>query len=269
MNFAKEVDVYGSHDNIHWDFVQKDILYAVGDQSKLTIDFTQPQKFTHYRLRLANNLEQISFDSVHLIYSIEAIEETYFIEYLVPAFHIESRDRRTVIHIEGLRNLRLCDITIHTDSMFRRTAGTPHGIRKEIYNLSFDGTSYADTTIPLNRRLSEADTYRLTIEDADDRPIRINSITVRYYADDLVFEGNAGESFTLVFGRDPARAAPVYDIARYKNEILAGAVDRAVISEIHFTGVPQERDYTLIFNVVIIAVTLLLGTVILLKLKKK
>jgi hypothetical protein len=47
--FAKSVDVFGSYDNIHWEFVQSDMLYAVESKSKLGINFNRPQKYTHYR----------------------------------------------------------------------------------------------------------------------------------------------------------------------------------------------------------------------------
>ena len=270
-NFAKEVDVYGSYDNINWDFVQKDKIYSIDDKLKLTIEFVHPQKFTHYRLKLANNLEQISFDAVNLIYSIETSEETYFIETLEPRFNVESGNRKTNIVIEGLKNLRLCDITIHTDSMFKRNASTSHGISKEIFNLSLSDTSYSDTTIPLNWHISSDETYIITIADADDKPIQIDGITVRYYADEIVFKGNANEAYMLEFGTDSSKAAPIYDIERYKNEILKGTIDQAIIGEILYATekVTPERNYKAVFNIVIIVVTLLLGTVIILKLKKK
>ena len=273
-NFAKEVDLYGSYDNINWEFVQKDKIYSIDGKSKLTIEFAHPQKFTHYRLALANNLEQISFDTVNLVYSIEMTEETYFIETIEPRFNVESENRRTNIVIEGLKNLRLCDITIHTDSMFKRNADTPQGARKEIFNLSLNDTSYSDTTIPLNWQISSDETYIITIADADDKPIQIDGITVRYYADEVVFEGNTNEAYMLEFGADSSKTAPVYDIERYKNEILKGKIDKLEMGEIAYTiyeieEIPPERDYRLIFNIVIIVITLLLGTVIILKLKKK
>ena len=270
-NYAKEVDVYGSYDNVNWDFIQKDTIYSIDDKSKLVIEFFDSQKFTYYRLKLANNLEQISFDTVNLVYSIETSEETYFIESLEPEFSIESGDKRTNIVIKDLKNLRLCDVTIYTDSMFKRNIRTSHGINKEIFNLSLNGTSYSDTTIPLAWNISRDETYIITIMDADDKPIQVDSIVVRYYADELVFNGNSDEVYTLEFGEDSTKTAPVYDIERYKNEILQGTIDRAVIGEISYAvgETLPERDYKLIFNIVIIGITVLLGTVILLKLKQK
>jgi len=93
---------------------------------------------------------------------------------------------------------------------------------------------------------------------------------VRYYADELVFERKEGEAYTLDFGRDATKRAPVYDIERYKNEVLLGAIDRAVLGEIRYTTeeIAPERDYRMLFNIVIVVVALLLGIVIVRKLKK-
>ena len=275
-NFVKTVDIYGSYDDIHWEYIQTDKIYSVDMTSKLFINFKRPQKFTHYRFRLANNIELIEFEAVNLIYHIEINTEISFIESLEPTFRVENDDKKTHIIIEGLKNLRLCDITIHTDSMFKRIIRSENGRNKEIYNLSLNGTSYDDTTIPLYWHISKGDTYTLTITNDDDKPININKITARYYADEIIFEGRPNEVYTLEFGSYPVKAAPVYDIARYKSIILAGAIDRLAIGNVHYSEIDDtgkiipvgNNYYELIFNIVIIAITLLLGTVILLKIKK-
>ena len=270
--FAKTVALYGSYDNIHWEFVQDDKLYQVDDVSKLYIAFAKPEKYTHYRIRLDNNLERIAFDAVNLIYSTETNKETYFIESLSHDYSIENDGKYTNIIVEGLKNLRLCDITIHTDSMFQRSVRAPHAAMKELYNLSFDGTSYEDTTIPLHRQVSTDEKYIIIIFNRDDRPIDINGITVRYYADEIVFEAIAGENYTLEFGADHTKTAPIYDMERYKNEILRRGIDRVAIGEIQFAApesTPEERDYSLIFNIVVVVVAVLLGVIIFLRLKRK
>ena len=207
----------------------------------------------------------------NLGYSIVVKEEQYFIESLEPHFNIEYIDKKTKVNIEGLKNLRLYDITIYTDSMFKRNAATQHGISKEIFNLSLNGVSYADTTIPLGGYISKSDIYTITISDYDDKPIVINGLQVRYYADEIVFEGNVGEVYTLEFGNPSVTSAPVYDIARYKHEVLKSPMGVASIGEISIiTQKPRmQLDYQLIFNVTIIIVTLLLATVIFFKLKNE
>jgi hypothetical protein len=271
-DFAKSVDVYGSHDGMNWDYVQNDTLYAVEGKSKLAINFTRPQKFTHYRLRLNNNLERIFFRSVNLVYSVELSEKSWFIEKLIPPYTVESEDKKTKIIIEGLKSLRLCDMTIETDSMFSRNVRASGGITKELYYMVINDTVYADTTLPLNGHIVRDDTYVLTINDADDKPINIKSITVRYYADDLVFEGRAGETYTLEFGFDSIKNAPLYDIGRYRNEILKGPIDRLSMGAIRYTEAPPEPKMVInkiVFNVVVVLVTLLLGVLIVLRLRKR
>jgi hypothetical protein len=267
-NFAKTVNVYGSYDNINWQFIQSDKLYSIDDAVKLHIDFAQPQKYTHYRLQLANNLEKIAFSTALLVYSAETAVENYFIESLEPSYSVEEQDKTTRIIISGLKNLRLCDITLQTDSLFKRTVTTPGGIRKELYNLSLNEVYLADLSMQLDGRITPDDTYTVTIANADDKPINIDAIIVRYYADELVFEAKAGEAYRLEFGADAAKTAPVYDIARYRSEILKGELDHTGIGEIIYAEAPQERDYKPIFNIVVIAIALLLGAVILLRLRK-
>ena len=271
--FAKNVDVYGSYDNIHWEFVQRDQLYRVSDKSKLEINFSTLQKYTHYRFRLNNNLERISFNTVDLTYSVETTQRRYFTEHLLPQFQTEEKDKETHIYIEGLKNLRLSEIVIDTDSMFQRTVEVPNfGIRRELYNLAFSDTDYKDTSIPFNRNTSRDDTLKLIINNGDDRPINITGIMVQYYVDELVFEGSDDEVYTFRFGADTSVRAPIYDIARYKDEILKDDIDRLEMRNITFEEIqpePEQYDYRMIFNIVVVAVAILLGLLIILKLRKR
>jgi len=269
-NFAKTVDVYGSYDNRNWQFIQSDKLYAIDDAVKLSIDFEQAQKYTHYRLRLANNLEQITFISASLDYSVQTAAQYYFIESLSPSFSVEEEDKTTRITIYGLQNLHLYDIAIHTDSMFKRIVSTSGGVSKELYNLTLNDMTLASLNLPLAGRQTLGDSYTLTIANGDDKPINISGITARYYADELVFEALAGETYRLEFGASAEKTTPEYDISRYMNEILKGDLDQVGIGEIVYTVKAEplpQRDYKPIFNIVVIVIALILGTVILLKLK--
>ena len=203
-------------------------------------------------------------------YFINEKTEDSFIENLEPVFTVGSEDRKTNISIEGLKHLRLLDVTIHTDSMFKRTARTQYGVSKEIFNLSINGATDSDTTIPLNMYISRDETYVITISDGDDKPIDVSGVEVRYYACDVVFEADASGAYTLEFGGGPVNTAPVYDIARYKDEILKGPIDEVSIGDISYAAIKitPERDYKLIFNLAIVAVTLLLGVLIIAKLRK-
>lgn len=270
--FAKDIELYGSYDNINWEHVQRDKLYVVDAVSKLQITLQRPQKYTHYRLKLNNNLERISFDTVELVHSIKTINENYFIEQISPHYIVEHADRQTIIKIDGLKNLKLCDITIQTDSMFKRMVYAGNQASKELYHLSFDEFSYEDLTIPLDGRVSADEEYTLTITNGDDKPVNITGITARYYADEIIFDGKAGQPYTLEFDGNSARTAPVYDITQYKSEVLNSTIDRLQLGEIQYMTeepTPQKFDQRIILNVVVVGVAILLGVIILLKLKQK
>ena len=271
-DFTKSVELFGSFDNIHWDRVQDDKLYKVDDKAKLGITFNTPQKYTHYRFKLGNNLERIAFTSVELQYSAETTQKNYFVESLIPTFTVKEEDSITHINITGLQNLRLAEIAIDTDSMFQRNvAALSLGANKELYNLTFNDSVYNDTAMYFDGQMIIDDSLELTVRNGDDKPIDIRGISVKYYAAELVFDGSGGGAYTLYFDADSTVSAPVYDIARYKDEILKGGVDRLEIIGVSFGEPTAERnqyDFKTVFNVVVIIVAVILGLLILLKLKK-
>lgn len=275
--FAKKVTVYGSYDNLHWERIQEDKIYNVDGNRKLQIEFNRPKKFTHYQLRLENNLEKIRFESVYLNYSFENISRLYFEETISPEFSVEELDKYTKIYVHDLSNLRVKEIEIETDSIFKRGAIVETmSVAQEIYNLSFDGIKYRQTVIEMPNTKIIGDTITIIINNYDDTPINITGINVRYYADEIIFKDKGSETFTISFFSDSSISAPVYDIASYKNEILKGDIDSLSIKEINPDEVieveeivEESFDFKLIYNIGIIAVTLLLGILILLKLKNK
>ena len=269
-NFAKQVEIFGSYDGINWTKIQDDIIYSVDNNVKLEILFNKTQKFTHYRFRLSNNLEKISFERVELNYDVSISEKSYFTETITPEFSREEQENNTHIHINGLKNLKLNEITIVSDSVFKRNASTPIN-SKEIYNLNFGDEKYCDTTLEMNWHIPDQDIFTLIIHNNDDKPINIDSIIVTYFADELVFDGSSSNSYTLKFGTDPSAKKPMYDIANYKEEVLKQNIDKLTLSNITFddkTKQENEVNYELIFNITVIIVTIILGVITINKLRK-
>ena len=269
--FAKEIELYGSYDNVNWEFVQNDTLYSIDGKSKLKIDFNKTQKYTHYRFKLGNNLEKISFTSVTLIIDYFTQEKINFVDIVKPNFVVVEKDKSTHINIDGLKNLKLCEITIETDSMFKRTVYSPFVPGSELYNLSFDDTVYNDTTIEYDWQMPNEDIFTLSIFNGDDKPINVTGITAKYYADELVFEDNGSKTYTVQFDADSTKSAPIYDVESYKSDIFRSndEIDRleiksTVIEEVEQT---EQRDYKLIFNIVVTSVALLLAVLILVRLR--
>ena len=129
-----------------------------------------------------------------------------------------------------------------------------------------------------NGVISKEDTLVLVVNNHDDKPIHIKGITVKYAADELIFDGSTGTAFTLQFGQDDKKTPPVYDIVKYKDEILKNNIDRLTIKHVSIDDSnpkeerskeePASSDYTMVFNIVLIGVAVALGLLILLKLRK-
>lgn len=269
INFAKNVEIFGSYDNINWQKLKDDMLYNIDNNHKTKITFEEPQKYTYYRFKLSNNLEKISFDQVYLEYSATQRDEGYFIETIKPEFKVSQNNKDTEIKIKGIKNLKLAEITIVSDSMFKRMLITPYG-EKQIYNLTFKNENYRDTSIPLNWQICNTETLLVTIQNNDDKPIDIQGILVKYYADELIFDGSNSNSFTLEFGASKDKIAPNYDISKYQDLALRQKIDSLEIGKITYDKKEEKAyDYQWIFNIVIVVIGALLGFIILSKMKKQ
>ncbi|WP_312649340.1 hypothetical protein [Aminipila sp.] len=268
INFAKSVEIYGSYDNKNWQKIKDDTLYCVDNHIKTTISFAEPQKYTYYRFKLSNNVEQISFGRVYLEYNETQTKTDYFLKEINPDYRVHEQGSNTEITVKGLKNLKLAEIIIISDSMFKRMLVTPLG-SKEIYHLTFGSETYQDTTIPMDWQISTEENFVVMIQNNDDAPIKIDDIIVRYYADELIFDGSNSDSFTLEYGASKDKTAPEYDIANYKDLALKQDMDALAFTTIATDEKAEKAiDYKWIFNVVIVVIGVLLGAIILSNVKK-
>ncbi|HHV29328.1 hypothetical protein [Acetivibrio mesophilus] len=271
--FAKKVEILGSYDNINWEKVQDDILYSVDGIEKLEINFDSVKKYTHYRFKIPNNLEKISFSSVELKYNMVSYEKEYFSETIIPEYSVVEQENETVIKINNFKNLKLSSITLKTDSTFKRKVTFDGRASKTLYNLNFNDTQYTDLTLPIEPYRVASDTAEIVIENKDDKPINIQGIEAKYLFDELVFEGSGAKEYTLKFGNSEISTPKSYDISSYSEYILDEGYDVLNIKEIKEEPhqVPDntpEYNYKLIFNIVISAVAVIMAVIIFLKIKK-
>jgi len=272
--FAKRVEVFGSYDNVNWEKVKEDILYSVEGIKKLEIQFDSIKKYTHYRFKISNNLEKISFSSVELKYNLVYHEKEYFTETLSPEYNVAEQENKTVIKIKDLKNLKVTGITLKTDSTFKREVTFDGRISKTLYNLNFNGMQYTDLTIAVEPYRITSDTAELVIDNKDDKPINVEGIEIEYLFDELVFEGSGSKEYVLKFGNNEILTPKSYDISNYKEYILDEGYDILNIREIvelpskEPETKPPEYDYKLIFNISIILVAVIMAVIIFLKIKK-
>ena len=274
--FAKNIELRGSFDGVAWDFIRQDQLYRVDGNEKLRIRFAQSLKYAYYRFTVLNNTERRSsndvliIDGVTLEYSQNTVNQAHFADTIAPVYEVEQKDKDTVITLHGLRNVRINEVAIHTDSQFKRPVSFAGYRSKTLYNLRFGENSYQDLDVNFDGYSESADVLELTIHNGDDAPIRVDGISVSYFADEAIFKGENGKTYALSFGDPSVSAAPAYDIVYYKDLILKEGYDQASLGSLTEMAQAEEKrpDMTWIFNVVVVAASLILAAIILLRLKR-
>lgn len=276
--FAKQVELWGGYDNQHWEKIKNDYLYRVEGNQKLEIFFgAEAKKYTHYRFKIANNLEKLTFNAVVLNYNNSTLHKENFTEILTPSFTTEEKEQKTLVKIADLKNLKLDSITLETDSTFKRRVVFENRYDKILYNLNFQNTVYQDTAIPLNSFVAQTDPAVLVIENNDDQPIEIKRIIVKYIVDEVVFAGGKGGNFILKFGNKEITTPPSYDLVNFQEQIIKEGYDLLSMQDLQIEANQDEEreqnkrvqnNYKMLFNVVIVVVAVVLGIIILLKLKK-
>lgn len=265
--FAGTVRVLGSRDGKHWNDVCSDTIYRVDGNERLEIAFPAPQRYGYYRLVAASSMKDVAFSSAALASSSSRSETVLLTETHTPAFTVAQDGQNTLVTLTGLKNLKLLSLTLEASGMFQRMVSAPTG-SKELYQLTFSDVSYRDVTLPLSGVWTE-DALVITIANGDDKPLDITGLSVSYAADELVFEGTQGP-YTLTFGTP--QEAPRYDIESYRAQVLRERIDRVALSAVTLDAPapepPSAFDWQLVFNVVVIAVALLLGFVLLARIRK-
>ena len=188
---------------------------------------------------------------------------------------MEEQDINTLIKLSGLQNIKLDSITLETDSIFKRRVIFADIYEKMLYNLHFQETEYSDLILPLAGFRMNTDTAVLVIENNDDQPIEVKQVLVKYYADEVIFNGAGRAEFVLKFGNQKYTEPPAYDLVNYQEQILQEGYDLLPLRDLKILPAapttadtqPQGLDSRLLFNAVIVAVTLILGVVIIRKLK--
>jgi hypothetical protein len=194
-----------------------------------------------------------------------------FTETLTPAMSVRQDGKTTVIGLDGLRNLTLSEIEIKTDDMFKRNVYV-NGHAYTLYNLVFGSGSYRDLTVPMNGYMCLSDQLDILIDNGDDAPIEIDSVSVSYTVYDAVFQ-NTRSPVTLYLGDDAISGPPRYDIINYKEHIIAEGYGISGIGEISEQSVESEKvpitpDYTMLFNIIIVVAAVLLAVLLIIQLKK-
>lgn len=198
-----------------------------------------------------------------------SLENAESLETFDARFDTEEKDGDTHISIHGVKNLRINEILIETDSSFKRTVVEQEtGISKDLVKLNMAGINLNDTEIELSGERIKGDACTLVIQNMGDMPINIQGIKVQYLADEIVFEDKAGGNYTIEFG-GKAEAIDNDELLSRREEILSGEIDKLEIKSIKTVGEQGKENNRAAAPYIIAALVIVLAFMLFTRIRKK
>ncbi|MBY9080809.1 hypothetical protein KIH86_13275 [Paenibacillus sp. HN-1] len=279
-SFLKHVVLYGSYDGMAWEKALQDDLYRTGQVDKSWIDLGAALKYSYYRLTVLDNAENLSFPAPRLVHQLTEVKSLDFSRTGAPRYEIKEEDGETRIVIDNRDRLKIKRIKLESEGIFlrrydlqdREGSIIPVEGSGELYRMEFKDTRIAGTDIvTMNPVNSPALT--LTIYNKDDAPLALTGIETEYLVDKLIFADNGKGPYHLLYG-NPDAAAPEYDIVNFKTQISQETLGDASLGDeiLKQTAQPVPENGPpvgkLIFNILIVVVSLLLVFILIRKAKK-
>jgi hypothetical protein len=268
-DLLKQVEVAGSYDGLVWEAVTAGQVWRVSGLEKNHLLLPAVKKYGYYRIRIPDDLDDTRL-GLQAVLSHRETWQTPYRRHTTPVYEIKQENRETHIVIQNHDHLRISVISLTVDGNFQRTyrvlaGGSPvlDAGRGEFYNLRFRDFQVSNTAVTFVRNPLSARTITLVIEDKDNPPLDVRGVVLEYLVDKLVFEDKGRGPYSLHFG-NPAAQAPSYEIELFKKhvereiqgQLVPGALVRYAVPEPE--PVPEQRDWRLVFNIVIGLVSLLL-----------
>ncbi|MCX7745881.1 MAG: DUF3999 family protein [Clostridia bacterium] len=275
--YLKNIELYGSYDNVEWEYIMKDTIYKVENLTKNEIALNNTQKYKYYRIKVLNNIENINITKASVIYDSVNLVHNDYLKRSYLKYDMETKDRDTWITIQNGNKLKLKSFRIDAGGNFNRhyeiyeKNGNEYsytGIKGEIYNLKFKDMDIANTVLDLSSQPLNSQLIRIKIFNQDDRPLDIKNIEVTSYVDKLVFESKGAKDNKLYFGSEKA-SKPQYEMETFKGHVEKESqdlcsLDKVMLNKAADKGKEQNKEdekkinSKFIFNAVLILLSVCL-----------
>ncbi len=238
-DFFKYVELYGSHDGQRWEWVGNDSIYRVEGKADTDFALPSPLKYTYYRVVILDNIEDIQLTELTGAFINES-KKLSGRQLVIPADRFSRAEKGTATHItlKNVGNIPFHSLSMDAGGLFHRPCRIISGDNPETGALFGNGYLYQSTLKgpdPLKNSLSmeiykPADSLVLVIENGDNPPLDIKSLTLEYHADAVIFEPAPGKNYTLQYG-NPAASRPSYDLEQFRSEISQQKIGTATLQD--------------------------------------
>ena len=231
QNFDWWTDLEGSHDQREWFTVLKKYRILSISNNQTNYRFTRlsfpDTKYTYYRVRIRSKISP-TIDGISLQQLVK-MPPDYEDYYVINLSVNEDKDlKQTIVDFSLEMPLPVSYLKVSvadtidyyrpvTISALTDSTETANGT-KYFYNTIASGTlsSLEDNLFVFNSEV--ADRYRITIENHDNRPLKVEGVTAKGYRHDLIVRTTDQAKYYLVYGSETV-GAPNYDLAYFKDNV--------------------------------------------------
>ncbi|MDO3409989.1 DUF3999 family protein [Saccharibacillus sp. CPCC 101409] len=297
-SFLKTVTLEGSYDGRRWEQAAEGELYRAEDGvSRDVIEAGRPLKYGYYRLTVPNNAEDLDFAAATLEDNGVPLRGEQYLRTKELPFNVEPALTMSRVVLYNADRLKIDRIVVNAEasdgsSGFSRLFGiepTPSRSAdvlspSRLNRLELDGSRIDDTEILLAEPIRNPKPT-IVIDNGGNPPLDIQSIEVGYRVDRIVFEDTGAGPYRLVYGAE-GQELPRYDIADFRAQIERdGPVQASLGKESAEAFTPADSrpgtdpsggarvgakaSLQILFNIVIVAVALLLIVLVGRKMRKR
>jgi len=274
-DFSCQVRVFARTAKGEWLPVATDTVYRLDDVVKLSVEMDDVPLYQFWRITVDAPSPFASLSVTPRLDRKRSESRGFLKETSVDFSVAEMNDEgRTVLSVQNPDRLRLVSLTLETEALFKRNvelrSGEERLAAKQLYRRPSGGEMAVDTTIESPGDGFRDESFEIIIENRDDEPLRVGRITAQYRIDYLIFKSSGYPPYALLYGNESLEK-PSYDIASYKDEILARTIPPVTLSAPVLHEVPKpDRNMgkTMFTVIVIVSACLLFVTSLLIFLKK-
>lgn len=253
-NFYTEYTLFGSNNDIDWEWITSGEIYKTPEKSNLTMEFSK-KRYEYYKVVTPLDKGNI-FDEAILKLSDNETGKQEIVKTKLD-YKLEQREKSTILKIKS-KFLPLKNIVLDVDDEFKRN----YSLRDEdnLYQEGVISKVGEKSNLEINlENVSKSSEITVEIRNGDNLPLKIKSVTGNYVPDRVVFKAVEGENYKVTFGNENLKK-PEYDLGEFVDLITErDTVTTGKITKIEDKGnLNLEKNYMVYYNIFIGIIVLIL-----------
>lgn len=284
-NYLRLIEIEGSDDSATWHKIDSDEhIYSVQGQANNSIKYNQ-NNFRYLRVKIWNKGEEpLNIIGAQVHYIKEAPQKEKILTEVNMTQSEEKKNKSSILKLDlGQKNIPSNQINLTTsETNFKREViieGSNDNkmwsaiSRDVIYSTDIDNYKFNKLNVAYVE--SRYRYLKLTINNQDNQPLKINKATVVRQPQNLIFAWTAKQNYKLYYG-NPDVLPPTYDINELANYINQNKLPVLTLSKEKLnpnyvatrTSQPWSENNKWLLVVVLIAVVFVMGFIIMRMVKK-